>query len=656
MKALVGACLAIVCGTAACGGDGPPTHTLHGHVSGLWDGAGGIALDLIASKPVLIGRLLAVPGNGAFEFPDGLQAGSSYALTIETEPSGHRCDIVQGNAGVVGDTDVTNIEVVCHGPDVGVAFAGHEEWAFDDTQDSQSYDATIFTEGVALTVLGDTLTGATINGASAVIGKPSSPAPLAAGATQVALNVTSGVLSKTFALTFHRGAIAPAQALYGKSSRTEENGALGSAMALDGDTLAIGAPGETAPAADGSATAQAGAVYVFVRSGDTWIQQARLTAPGFPSGVTNLDFGISVALSGDTLAVGAPGDTSNATGIDGDPGNLLAVGSGAVHVFVRSGATWGYQAYVKASNTGFFDQFGSAVALSGDTLAVGALHEASTAVGVNPPGQDNNDALSAGAVYVLRRTGTAWAQEAYIKPSTTRANATFGWAVALDHDTLAVSTPNESSAAAGIGGDESDTSAPSAGAAYVFSRTGTTWEQAAYVKANNPHTGARFGTAVAVWGDTMAVGSISDAGPDAGDAQTAVFGPGAVYVYHRDAAWAPQAYLRPSKSIGLATFGISVALSGDYLAVGAELAESAADALSSPGAAYIYARTGTQWAMGGQLTASHAVHDDRFGSAVAVSGGTIAVGARQESSGAVGLNPAATSASAPKSGAFYLFH
>ena len=108
-----------------------------------------------------------------------------------------------------------------------------------------------------------------------------------------------------------------------------------------------------------------------------------------------------MALSGDTLAVGAFFEDGGATGIGGDPGDKSAFGSGAVYVFTPDfGGAWSQQAYVKASNTGSGDQFGWSVALDGDTLAVGAIREESAATGVSGD-QDDNSADRAGAVYVF---------------------------------------------------------------------------------------------------------------------------------------------------------------------------------------------------------------------------------------------------------------
>ena len=141
-----------------------------------------------------------------------------------------------------------------------------------------------------------------------------------------------------------------------------------------------------------------GAVYVFTRSGGTWSQQAYLKASNTGAGDR---FGRSAALSGNTLAVGAIGEDSSATGLGGSPSNNSAGESGAVYVFTRSGGAWSQLAYLKASNTGADDWFGRSVSLSGERLAVGAYREESSATGVNGD-QNDNSALHSGAVYIRR--------------------------------------------------------------------------------------------------------------------------------------------------------------------------------------------------------------------------------------------------------------
>ena len=183
-------------------------------------------------------------------------------------------------------------------------------------------------------------------------------------------------------------------------------------------------------------------------------------------------------MSGGTLAVGASSiwgaEDSDATGINGDETNNLESDSGAVYVFTRDGTgLWSQQAYIKASNTGASDRFGDSVALAGDTLAVGASFgfgggEDSDATGINGD-ETNNLASDSGAVYVFNRDGTgSWSQQAYIKASNTDADDWFGNSVDLSGDTLAVGAGGEESSATGIDGNQTDNSAPAAGAVYVF--------------------------------------------------------------------------------------------------------------------------------------------------------------------------------------------
>src|SRR5262249_30416606 len=161
--------------------------------------------------------------------------------------------------------------------------------------------------------------------------------------------------------------------------------------------------------------------------------------------------------------------------------------------------------YLKASNTGASDNFGVAVAVSGDTVVVGAAYEGSSATGGNG-NQADNTASSSGAAYVFVRSGGVWSQQAYIKASNTGANYIFGYAVAVSGDTLVVGAYQEASNATGVNGNGADNSAASAGAAYVFLRSGTTWSQQAYLKASNTNANDFFGGSVALSGDTLVVG------------------------------------------------------------------------------------------------------------------------------------------------------
>jgi hypothetical protein len=191
-------------------------------------------------------------------------------------------------------------------------------------------------------------------------------------------------------------------------------------------------------------------------------------------------WGVSLALNSDgsTLALGSVDEDCEATGVNppgcDDEGLGSAGGSmGAVAVFVRAGTTWTQQAYLKASNTGVEDWFGIKLALSGngDVLAVAAALEDSAAQGINGR-QDDDSAVDAGAVYLFRRTGTTWAQDAYVKSTHNEAFDEFGNSVALSADgrALVVSARGEDGGSPGVNGDETDNSVDESGAAYVFTR------------------------------------------------------------------------------------------------------------------------------------------------------------------------------------------
>ena len=447
--------------------------------------------------------------------------------------------------------------------------------------------------------LADSNATMTVNGTAVDTGAASDKISLDHGDNIITVTVTAedGVTITTYTITVTRETVANfAQRAYIKASNTDDNDHFGESVAFSGDTLAVAAwyedsatTGIDGDQADNSAEG-AGAVYVFTRDpAGVWSQQAYIKASNTDA---NDDFGYSVALSGDTLAVSAPSEASAAPGIDGDQGDNSLFGAGAVYVFTRDAAgTWSQQAYVKASNNEFIDEFqygdgfGYSVALSGDTLAVGAPGEESLATGIDGDQSDDNATFS-GAVYVFTRDGAgAWSQQAYVKASNTDAGDRFGMSLALsgEGDTLVVGAKYEDSAATGIDGDQGDNSAPSAGAAYVFTRDATgTWSQQAYVKASNTDAYDYLGYSVAILGETLAVGAPGEeslaTGIDGDQGDDSAYRAGAVYLFTRDGAgtWSQLAYVKASNTDVADDFGLSAALSGDTLAVGARDEGSAA--------------------------------------------------------------------------------
>ncbi len=464
-----------------------------------------------------------------------------------------------------------------------------------------------------------------------------------------------------------------------KASNAGANDAFGGALALsaDGRTLAVGAVGESSngtgvepPTQGDDSLAFSGAVYVFRQVAGTWSQEAYLKAfnPG-----ANDRFGSIVSLSADgsRLAVGAHWEGSSGTGVD--PPTLrddAGIRSGAVYVFRREAAGgWAREAQLKASNTGAGDTFGIALALSSDgtTLGVGASSEDSSGVGVNPPSQSNDSASGSGAVYVFGLTDAGWEQQAYVKASNAGADDGFGSAVAIaaDGHTLVVSASGEDSNGAGANPmAQGDNSLAGSGAAYVFRRSAGVWSQDAYLKASNPALNDGFGTSVAIsaTGDTVVVGSFNGT--------ALVANSGAAHVFQRtQGVWEHQANLgaRPGR-LGDA-FGVRVALAadGNTLAVGGQWEDSNGfgvngggatnTSASLAGAAWVFRRRGASWAQESYVKASNTEAGDFFGVGLALSGdgSLLAVGAVNEDSGGVGVDPASqTDNGRSNSGAAYL--
>lgn len=326
-------------------------------------------------------------------------------------------------------------------------------------------------------------------------------------------------------------------------------------------------------------------------------------------------------------------------------------------------------AYLKASNTAFNTGFGGSVALSADgtTLAVSSPGEGSSATGVGG-NQAAGGAIDAGAVYVFRRAGATWSQEAYVKASNTRQSAFFGRSVALsaDGNTLAVGSDGESSGASGVDGSQADGGMQGVGAVYLFARSGASWAQTHYFKAANPMTNAFFGCRVSLSADatTLAVGARGDqtnlvgVNGDLEDAGTGLYQAGAAYVFALvSGTWSQQAYVKSSDTAAGAQFGTDVSLSSDgsSLAVGAPYEGAMAQ---RSGAAYTFRRSGTTWVQDAYVKASNPKVGSNFGSAVAFSSDatTLAVGSNGEPSSAKGIgDPSDSDASAMEAGGAYVF-
>jgi len=342
----------------------------------------------------------------------------------------------------------------------------------------------------------------------------------------------------------------------------------GYTVALDGDTAVVGAPN------DDDQGPYSGSAYVFVRQGNTWVQQAKLLAS---NGNESDLFGKAVALSGNTVLIGASGDDDQ--GPD----------CGAVYVFVRQGEVWVQQAKLLATDGNDSDFFGGSVALERNTALIGAP-------------ADDDRGLNSGSAYVFARQRGAWVPQAKLLAGDGAAEDTFGAAVSL------------AGARALLGSPLDDDRGANSGSAYVFVQEQGSWRQEAKLLSADGSPEDYFGTSLALSGNTALVGAFGD--DDLGSAS------GSAYVFVRQTDWLQQAKLLAADGAQDDYFSFSLALDGDRVLIGAYGDKRG----PIQGAAYLYERQRGSWTQQAKVKAQGGATSDIFGFAVALSNDTFLIG------------------------------
>lgn len=435
---------------------------------------------------------------------------------------------------------------------------------------------------------------------------------------------------------------------YIKPTVIAANDNFGFSVAISGNTMVVGAPGydiEIPGNPDPILLPSCGAAYVFVFNGTGWVQQAILQASNF-GGLDN--FGKSVAIYNNTIAVGAPNEDSDPTAPD-FPNNQSSLESGAVYVFERTvGSTeWLQTALLKASvqeiefQGGSGDAFGASVAISGQTLAVGAIGEDSNSV--EEPA--DNSAPNSGAVYVYNLSDINEAPR-YVKAAAPGIDDTFGASLALEasgsNARLVVGSPFRDSPRPSPC-DPVSASESNSGAIYVFSiaLNPPAIAPSPILTAACPKAQDNFGVSVGVSGNTVIAGAESrDAGAiDSGAAYVFTLAPGNTWIQEAELT-------RGVNALQGDRFGSSVAIAGDLAVVGGYLARPAANSVAS-GAAFAFGRSLGAWSPIETVVASNAGSDDSFGASIAMYRDKLVVGAElEDSSSRVSPNDSASNAGA----------
>jgi len=369
----------------------------------------------------------------------------------------------------------------------------------------------------------------------------------------------------------------------------------GSAVVLDGDTLAVAANGWLDAEAD-----SVGAVYIFSRGPAGWAQQAVLTRS---EGDSYDAFGAGLALQGDTLVVAAPQETEEEFGGE----------NGAVYVFGRQDGVWSQRARLTVVHEAVdypADLFGHSLALDGDTLLIGAYQY----------DEETNDHRQ--VVYEFTRDGDDWERGTRLELGPAEMEWEFQRTIALSGDTAMVGMP---------GNYFDDLAEP--GRVYIFRRAAGVWSPAGSFAPADGRPDDLFGCALALEGDTAAAVSCRyDSEDHTGEA----------YIFVRQGeSWAEQAKLNPQLEDDQPLHVATVALDGDTAVLGAPYVHTTAEV---SGAAYVYRHDGETWTFQQRLVADNAGEDDRFGWGLDIAGGVIVAGA-----------PAHTYLNFAAQGAVYLF-
>lgn len=560
------------------------------------------------------GNDLTLNSEGAFAFTTKLANGSDYSVTVLTHPDGQSCAVTNGS-GKVSGSDISSVLVTClsaiapSAPTVSVSYDTKTvRLSWDSVANANYYRIAKNPDGVS-------------------------------GYSQIGSDQTSTVYSDVLALH------------------------LSDWLNLSYIVSACNDVGCTESSPITSLSLLQAIGYFKASNTDAENQYAGR-------------FGASVALSGDglTMAVGAIWEDSYATGINGDQtGEQPAAENGAVYVFRRNSDTgiWSQEAYIKALNTGYGDQFGFNLAISseGDTLAVGTYWEDSNAKGINGNDSDNS-ATESGAAYIFVREEGSWSQQAYIKASNTDENDRFGQQLALsaDGNTMAVGAELEDSNSTEINGNEMDNSSNDRGAVYVFTRDNVTWSQQAYIKPSQSED-SHFGGSLALSDDGLTL-AVSSNNSEEG---------GLVSIFTFDVTWSEQQRLTGASFAGhLVSLGVNFCYSGlgSPLALSADgntLAagdcfdrsnatgidgDSSDTSLLNAGAVWVFSRSETSWSKQAYIKASNTNENDQFGSSVTLSddGNTLAIGAINEQSSAIGVDGEEEDNSVQNgAGAVYLF-
>jgi hypothetical protein len=423
----------------------------------------------------------------------------------------------------------------------------------------------------------------------------------------------------TYAVANYAPVSATSYVITHSSTSTSANGSITSVVGAGGTgtytayawTWSNGASTISTPTTSGSKTSLLPGQYTVTVTDSNGVTGSTVFAVGFTSAlstivnasdpITSDYFGYSSAVDGQYMIVGAYNKMQTQSS------------AGAAYIYKRTDTTttgtYVFEKKLISQTTGTSFQFGSAVAISGDTVVVG---------------EHGGGTSASGKAYVWFRTsGTTWTQQGPIVPSDPTGGDHFGDSVAIDGDYIAVSTP--------YWAQKTPYAISNCGAAYVFLRSGTTWAQQARLLASDPGASDYFGVSIAISGSTVVGGAMYWSKKTF----PTVSGCGAAYVFFRSGtSWSQQAQLVAYDPQDSTRYGQSVSIDGDTIAVGAPIWNQVSPLIQQCGSVYVYVRSGTTWTLQAQLDAGDRVTSAFFGSTVSINSNCLVAGASNKTSAA----------------------
>jgi FG-GAP repeat/Secretion system C-terminal sorting domain len=368
-------------------------------------------------------------------------------------------------------------------------------------------------------------------------------------------------------------------------------------VSISGNYAIVGASGEDEDANGSNTLSNAGSAYIFFFNGSEWVEQQKIVASDREA---DDNFGFKVDISGDYAIVGAFREASSA---------------GAAYIFVRNGSTWSEQQKIVASDRTAGDRFAYSLDIDGDYAIVGAYLEDD-----NVAGADTKS--NAGSAYIFYRSGVTWTQQQKILAGDRAIDDYFGFSVSISGDYSIVGAYREDEDASGLN------TLSNSGSAYIFIRSGVTWTQQQKIVAGDRAGNENFAYSVAISGPDVIVGAYNDNKDENGS--NPITSAGSAFIFVRSGTtWTQQQKIVAFDRASYDNYGGVVSISGDYSVVGSfysSLDANGENYMEMAGAAYVYSRFGSNWTLDEKLADPDRADYTYYGTGAVISGNTLIIG------------------------------